>query len=168
MKKFFTKQRIIATAVIAVVLILNIIMGCLPAFGTYKGERTYTEGSEKATMTVMLSYGNDKINLKATLKVGEEKYEETDSAEIEYNAKKKAFYSEGIKVVDRKSVFTQVFELEDYKFTLKSGLAITFQVIFAVAYAVGILFLAVDLDTMKKFFKGKKKVELVENTEVAE
>ena len=70
MKKFFTKQRIIATAVIAVVLILNIIMGCLPAFGTYKGERTYTEGSEKATMTVMLSYGNDKINLKAKLKVG--------------------------------------------------------------------------------------------------
>ena len=55
MKKFFTKQRIIATAVIAVVLILNIIMGCLPAFGTYKGKKTYTEDSEKATMTVMLS-----------------------------------------------------------------------------------------------------------------
>lgn len=168
MKKFFTKQRIIATAVIAVVLILNIIMGCLPAFGTYKGERTYTEGSEKATMTVTLSYGNDKITAKATLKVGEEKYEETDSAEVEYNAKEKAFYSEGRKIVDRKSVFTQVFEAYGLKFTLRSGLAITFQVIFAVAYAVGILFLTVDLDTMKKFFKGKKKVELAENTEVAE
>ena len=59
-------------------------------------------------------------------------------------------------------------ELEGLTFTLRSGLAITFQVIFAVAYAVGILFLAVDLDTMKKFFKGKKKVELVENTEVTE
>lgn len=168
MKKFFTKQRIIATAVIAVVLILNIIMGCLPAFGTYKGKRTYTEDSEKATMTVTLSYGNDKITAKAKLKVGEEKYEETDSAEVEYNAKEKAFYSEDRKIVDRKSVFTQVFEAYGLKFTLRSGLAITFQVIFAVAYAVGILFLAVNFDTMKKFFKGKKKVELAENTEVAE
>ena len=168
MKKFFTKQRIIATAIIAIVLILNIIMGCLPAFGTYKGKRTYTEDSEKATMTVTLSYGNDKITAKAKLKVGEEKYEETDSAEVEYNAKEKAFYSEDRKIVDRKSVFTQVFEAYGLKFTLRSGLAITFQVIFAVAYAVGILFLTVDLDTMKKFFKGKKKVELAENTEVAE
>ena len=168
MKKFFTKQRIIATAVIAVVLILNIIMGCLPAFGTYKGQRTYTEGSEKATMTVTLSYGNDKITAKAKMKVGDEEYKESETAEIEYNAKKKAFYSEGIKIADRKSVFTQTFELRDFKFTLKSGLAITFQIIFAVAYAVGILSLAVDLDTMKKFFKGKKKVEIAENTEVAE
>ena len=61
-----------------------------------------------------------------------------------------------------------MFEAYGLKFTLRSGLAITFQVIFAVAYVVGLLFLAVDFDTMKKFFKGKKKIELAENTEVAE
>lgn len=152
MKNFFNKQRTIATAALALVLVLNIIMLCLPAFGTYHGKLTETHGGVSVTAEFTVKYKGDKITINEKSGDGSGKEE----GEVKYNAKKHQWESEsGNAVTVRKSVFTQ--EVPGINLKLTSTLAIVMQIIFALGYVAGVFFLVVDKDKL-----CKKKVEQAE------
>lgn len=132
MKNFFNKKRIIVAAVAGVLLVLNIIMACLPSFGTYKAEIQGLGESAEITLT----FKGNKCVMEMTMGGESEKNE----AEVKYNAKKHQWEVDGVAFAKRKSV--SEIEVEGMEGSFKSALAVIMQWVFIVGYVacIGVFF----------------------------
>ena len=147
MKKL-NRKSITTIAVFAVILVLNVVMLCLPAFGAYKG----SVKSDSVTTTYTLEYkGNSEIKCTTAIKSGSSESKNSTTYDVKYNATDKRWESKnlGLKISERKSVFAHNYG--DVKVT--STLAIVMQVVFALGYVVCIALFVLDLNGGK----GKKR-----------
>lgn len=154
MKKFFNRKTTTIVAVLVLILVLNVVMLCLPAFGAYKGSKK----TDDSTTTYTLEYrGNDKIEYTMSYKNGSNKTETSDTVDVKYNATDKVWETENlaVKVSERKSVFTHTYySLLNGEIKVVSTLAIVMQIVFALGYVVCVALLILNVKGGKK---GKKR-----------
>lgn len=155
MKKL-NRKSITTIAVFALILVLNIVMLCLPAFGAYKG----SVKSDSVTTTYTLEYkGNSEIKCTTAMKSSSSESKNSGTTEVKYNATDKKWETPTLKatVTKRNSVFAHTYYpataalSEGVKVT--STLAIVMQVVFAIGYVVCIALFVLDLNGGK----GKKR-----------
>lgn len=155
MKKFFNRKTTATVAVLVLIVVLNVVMLCLPAFGAYKGSVKSDGGT---TYTYTLEYkGNDEIKYTSSYKNGSNKTETTDTLKVKYNATDKVWETESlaVKVSERKSVFTHTYyTLLNGEVKITSTLAIVVQVVFALGYVACTALLVLNAKGGKK---GKKR-----------
>lgn len=155
MKKLFNRKNTTTVIVFALILVLNIVMLCLPAFGAYKG----SVKSDNSTTTYTLEYkGNDEIKLTYAKKGGNSEGKTSITYDVKYNATDKAWEESTIstKITKRNSVFAHTYYYGVNKeLKVTSALAIVLQVVFAVGYVVCVLL--VVLGGKKGGLKRKKK-----------
>ena len=155
MKKFFNRKNTTIVIVFSLMLVLNIVMLYLPAFGAYKG----SVKSDNSTTTYTIEYkGNDEIKWAYAIKSGNSEMKDSGTSNVKYNATDKKWETQGIvstTVSKRNSVFAHTYYYGINK-TLKvtSALAIVLQVVFAVGYVVCVVL--VVLGNKKGGFKRKK------------
>ncbi len=154
MKKFFNRKNTTIVIVFALMLVLNIVMLCLPAFGTYKG----SVKSDNSTTTYTVEYkGNDEIKWAYAIKIGNSESKNSGTSNVKYNATDKAWEESTttIKITKRNSVFAHTYySMLNGEVKVTSALAIVLQVVFAVGYVVCVVL--VVLGNKKGGFKRKK------------
>ena len=157
MKKLFNRKNTTTVIVFALILVLNVVMLCLPAFGAYKG----SVKTDSVTMTYTLEYkGNSEIKCTTAIKSSSSESKNSGTTEVNYNATDKKWESKnlGLKISERKSVFAHTYYPgtaalnEGVKVT--SALAIVLQVVFALGYVVCIALFVLNF---KGGFKRKKR-----------
>ena len=155
MKKIFNRKNITTVIVFALILVLNVVMLCLPAFGAYKG----SVKSDNSTTTYTVEYkGNDEIKWTYAIKSGNSESKNSGTTNVKYNATDKAWETEGAlsaKVTKRNSVFAHTYyTLMNGEVKVTSALAIVLQVVFAVGYVVCSALFVLNF---KGGFKRKKR-----------
>lgn len=154
MKKIFNRKNTTTVIVFALILVLNVVMLCLPAFGAYKG----SVKSDNSTTTYTIEYkGNDEIKLTYAKKGGNSEGKTSITYDVKYNATDKAWEESTIstKVTKRNSVFAHTYYYGINKeLKVTSALAIVLQVVFALGYVVCIALFVLNF---KGGFKRKKR-----------
>lgn len=154
MKKIFNRKNTTTVIVFALILVLNVVMLCLPAFGAYKG----SVKSDNSTTTYTIEYkGNDEIKLTYAIKGGNSEGKTSDTIKVTYNATDKKWERETIKTTftKRNSVFAHTYYYGVNKeLKVTSALAIVLQVVFALGYVVCIALFVLNF---KGGFKRKKR-----------
>ena len=157
MKKIFNRKNTTTVIVFALILVLNVVMLCLPAFGAYNG----SVKSDSSTTTYTVEYkGNDEIKWTTAIKSGDNKTENSGTTEVKYNATDKKWETKnlGATISKRKSVFAHTYYPGTAALTngvkVTSALAIVLQVVFALGYVVCIALFVLNF---KGGFKHKKR-----------
>lgn len=157
MKKLFNRKNTTTVIVFALILVLNVVMLCLPAFGAYKG----SVKSDNSTTTYTVEYkGNDEIKYTVSYKGDSSKTETSDTLKVNYNATDKKWETKnlGVTISKRKSVFAHTYYPGTAALTngvkVTSALAIVLQVVFALGYVVCIALFVLNF---KGGFKRKKR-----------
>ena len=154
MKKLFNRKNTTTVIVFALILVLNVVMLCLPAFGAYKG----SVKSDSSTTTYTIEYkGNDEIKYTVAYKGGNSEGKTSDTIKVKYNATDKAWEGSttSLKITKRNSVFAHTYYYAINKeLKVTSALAIVLQVVFALGYVVCIALFVLNF---KGGFKRKKR-----------